>query len=244
MKKIAAIIAVSMMLLSITGCVSTGTQAPSGQESNAISPLPGVVSGSEPAESTEPANDTEPGPLDGLTENKYEGLEVTAEILQRNAVVPGMNIPVTVFIKNTGDKEVIYALGSGSFKTPVALSTEVDGLQLVIPKDRLGIMTADYATRILMPGEELSFIINVMAVEPNENFDRYTMEMFGKEQAYIAEMPIDELQAQYSDIVFAEPGKYEGNVYFSYYAADDNAEAVMMPSANSFAKAGFTISIN
>lgn len=178
-----------------------------------------------------------------LIEDEYDGLEVTAEILQRNAIIPGSTIPVTVVIANNGEKSIAYVQGSGTFATPQALDLSIDGLQPVLAQDHLGPATMDYVTKELKPGEELKFIMNLKAIEPNEDFETYTYELFNQDQVYIADMNIDELFEQYSDLTPAAAGTYEGTVRFIYQVLEGADGNVVFGDATGYNEAPISITI-
>lgn len=182
--------------------------------------------------------------LKALARDEYDGLEMTAEILQRSATLPGSVVPVTVLIKNTGDKTIAYTHGSGSFETPQSLYTNMHGLQVVKPKDHLGVMTMDMQTKHLKPGEELKYVVNVMAIEPNAKFHDYSFDMHSKDGAYIAETPFDELFETHNDLVAAKPGSYDGSVYFLYSVMDENAGIDLAFKNTGYVQADFKITVN
>lgn len=168
--------------------------------------------------------------LEGLRENEYEGLTVTAAVLERKAILPGSAIPVTVTVSNTGDKAVAYVQGSGSQTIPSALMLNVVGLQPVIPQDRLGAMTMDFQIKLLEPGETLSYIWYVMAIASSMSFDRHTMDLYGDGETYMADLPWEEIQSQFPDLNAAEPGSYSGAAYFSYTLVDGGEIANTEPT--------------
>ena len=241
LKKIIVAVVMAMALLAVIGCTKSNTN----QNSSSTPPESSEVDASSDISQAEPEENPQIEDLfAGLVENNYEGLEISAEILPRNAILPGMSVPITIIIANNGDKEINYVQGSGSFTIPLALTVEANGLQPVISEDKLGIYTTDYVTRQLLPGESIRFVMNVMTVVPNANFDAYTFELLNKEEAYIADLTLEEIQDKYPDIEVVEPGKYEGSAYFKYFVAPDEGEMPMMPDANSYAKADFAINVN
>lgn len=251
-RRIITTLAVSAALL-LAGCGSTGaneveTTPPAStptQDETALptSTLPDII---EPDETGEPGISDR---LSGLDKDAYDGIAISAEILQRKAIIPGDVVPVTVLIKNTGDKTVRYTHGSGSAETPDALLVEAKGLQVVLPEDRLGPMTMDLQTKELKPGEELKFVANIMVIEPNSNFDDYTYEIHGKDKTYIGGIALPDLQKIYADIKAAATGTYDGKVYFTYSveeaATDGQTPAVDFTSGDSaYAEADFKITVN
>lgn len=178
----------------------------------------------DPAETTADPDETD-DLYSELTLNEYDGLEITAEILTRNAIIPGSTIPVTVIIANNGEKSISFTQGSGSFTTPQALSLAIDGLQPVLPSDHLGAATMDFVTKELKPGEELSFVMNIKAIEPNDEFNTYTYELYNQKQIYIGDMDIEDLFNNYEDLVPAKAGTYEGLVTFLYQTIEDENAA-------------------
>lgn len=205
-------------------------------------------SGSETSELPEGAEesvevDEEPDPLAGLTLNEYEDLSVTAEVLVRKALLPGSTIPVNVTITNNGDKSIVYTQGSGSFEIPQALMCQVEGLQPVLSKDHLGPVTMDFVMKELKPGETLQFALNVMAIEPHENFDSYTYDSFMEEKKYIGELDFAELQEMYPDLVAAQPGTYTGKAILRYSVPAEEGNALMNSDPTGYNEAEFTITI-
>lgn len=182
-------------------------------------------------------------PYAGLTLNQYEGLEMTAAVLPRNAIIPGSTVPVTIVIANTGDQTVSYVQGSGSFTTPQALHLEITGLQPILPKDHLGAATMDYVVKELKPGESLKYILNIKTIEPNENFNNYTYDLFNKDQAYIGDMDIAELFDTYEDLKPVAAGAYEGTATFVYYLADDSETANVFGEATGYVQSPVIIPV-
>ena len=223
MKRTLAIIALAAALV-ISGCAARASATPAPDESS--SPESAVSD-----------------PTAGLILNEYDGLTITAAVLPRKAILPGSMFPVTVTVKNGGDKTISYVMGSGSYTTPQALLAEVTGLQPVIPKDRLGIHTSDFATKNLAPGETASFVIPVLAVEPNENFDTYTNDLFNEENLYIADLDWEGLQGRYSDLEAAEAGSYTGTFTFEY-AINAGEIAAALSGPTGYAQTEITIGVN
>lgn len=229
-RKLLSAFAAAILLLA--GCGNTSANEP---QHSATTPTPeSAVPTSTLPDVIEPTNTVESSGrvnvedrLKGLKKNAYEGIEMSAEILQRKSILPGDVVPVTVLIKNTGDKTVLYTHGSSSSETPEALIVEVKGLQTIQPEDRLGVMTMDLQTNELKPGDELKFITYVMVIEPNEKFDEYTYEIYGSDKTYIGTIALPDLQNIYADIKAAATGSYDGKVYFAY-----SAEGVDTPAAD------------
>lgn len=180
--------------------------------------------------------------LIGLTEGEYPDLEISAAVLERKAILPGSAVPVTVTVSNNGDKKVVYTLGSGSFETPEALILETHGLQAIVPRDHLGIATADFRTKELMPGETSQYTLYVRAVEPNEQFNDYTYEMWQNDETYIADIEWDELKENYSDLTPVKAGNYDISVYFLYYLPDEQ-QAAPLQNPTGYSKGMFTLSV-
>lgn len=195
---------------------------------------------------SDPADETTADPYADLVLNKYEGLEMSAAILPRNAILPGMTVPVTITVTNNGDRTVAYVHGSGSFDTPEAVRLEVNGLQPVLPEDNLGIATADYVVKELTPGQSLTFTLKVKAIEPNENFNHYTYDLFFNKQLYIGDLNMIELFEMYDDLAPAAPGAYEGVASFVYYLAEDadDQSAPFWEKGNGYIQAPVTIPVS
>ena len=181
--------------------------------------------------------------LEGLTQDEYNDLEMTAAVLERKAIIGGASFPVSVTIKNNGDKNISYIHGSGSFEIPEALLVNADNLQTIIPKEHLGIATMDMRTEVLAPGGELSFIVQVRAIEPNENFDTYTYELYNADQTYIAEVEWGDLQEKHTDLVAAATGSYDIQVYFLYTLIDEAGGTNALLGPTGYAKSELTISV-
>lgn len=250
MKKSLLVIVLSAMLI-MSGCGASrnnqdNTVILAPDETPAISAPPAAE---PPSVEVEPpsaiVNPSVKHNLEGLTRDKYDGLEITAEVLERKAILPGAPVPVTVIVKNTGGKTVDYVQGSGKFETPEAVFIDVEGLQTVMPKDHLGPMTLDFVVKELKPGEELRFVIYVMAIEPNENFDRYTVDMHTDGGVYIAETDWTQLLEEYPDLIPAEPGAYRGDAYFTYQTRDGGeSEDSFTVNPDGYAAYEFTINVS
>lgn len=239
----------------LAGCSGTGTPAtdPAAAAETTIAEettaaessaeiIPNTVETVQETVTTE-ADEAVTDPYAGLTLNQYEGLEMTAAILPRNAIIPGSTVPVTIVITNTGEQTVSYVQGSGSFTTPQALHMEISDLQPILPEDHLGAATMDYVVKELKPGESLNYVMNIKTIKPSENFDNYTYDLFNKEQAYIGEMDIAELFETYDDLEPAVAGPYEGTATFVYYLADDSQAANVFGEATGYVQAPVTISV-
>lgn len=157
--------------------------------------------------------------LEGLTLNEYPELELTVSADPETAA-PGGVVSLNVVIKNNGDKVVAYAHGSSRAETPDSLFAEADGLQLVIPEDKLGPLTMDMVTNRIEPGEQLEFTLKVMLIEPYDEFDNNSYDLYMQHGTYIADMALAELQESYPGIAPAAAGSYTANVYFSYYVME------------------------
>lgn len=192
--------------------------------------------------------------LEGLTEDEYDGLVITAAADENTVFPAGSAIPVQVSAENLGEETIVYVLGSGSFSTPIALFVDTGGLQAVIPQDRLGVSTMDYQTRELAPGESLEYTLYIMAIEPHDRFDDYTYELSG-EGLYIAQLEWNELSEQYGGLVAAQPGEYSCTIYFRYYlqnmkGTDEStvfsvspAEVEVTDGATGYTKTAVTIAV-
>ncbi len=180
-------------------------------------------------------------PSDGLP-NEYPELTITAAILPRKAILPGSAFPVTVTVKNGGDKTISYVQGSGSYTTPDALLIGADGLQPVIAKDRLGIHTTDFVTKNLAPGETLTYTVQVMAIEPSRNFGDYTHTLFNEENIYIAELAWADIKGRYPDLIAAKAGSYPGTFGFEY-AINTGDVAAALAGPTSYAVTDITINV-
>lgn len=247
MKKLLTIALVLMLLA--TGCGTGGNSQSSSQPVEPESTVPEVsvadpVEPEEPDEESLPEEEAAVDRLEGLLKDEYDGLTITAAVLERMAILPGAAVPVTVTIENTGDKTVFYTQGSGTSETPQALYAATDDLQPVIPKDNLGIMTMDFVTKELKPGENLKFVLYVMAIEPNDQFDTYTYDLYNADETYIAEMEWPTLQEQHTDLVAAQPGSYTIHVNFLYYLPEENGMGNPLGEPSGYAQAECVIGVS
>ena len=182
--------------------------------------------------------------LADLTKDMYDGLEFSVNVLERNAILPGMSFLATVVVENKGSDSLYYTKGSGSFTTPESLFLFSDSLQTVQPRDHLGIVTMDFVTNELEPGDSLMFKLPVMAIAPNPDFNTYTFELFG-EETYIADMEWSDLEDRFPDLKAAAPDSYTIKAYFLYNIAkieNDVSNAFDGPSG--YAEAECVISVS
>ena len=228
MKKI--LIIILLLALPMACCFGGCKKPPSEQPAD-----PGT-NGAE----TQPPGDL----LEGLTKDQYPGIEMSANVLERMALLPGMPVPVTVVVENKGDKTVSYVQGSGSFEIPQGLFLWSGSLQPVIPRDQLGIMTLDFVTQELKPGDSLRFKLYAMAIEPDPGFDEKTQALFMDEEVYIADLEWSALQERYPDLVAAQPGNYTVSAYFLYTYAGDGGEIDIFGGATGYAQADCAIGIS
>ncbi|MCL2068509.1 MAG: hypothetical protein FWH00_01285 [Oscillospiraceae bacterium] len=175
-----------------------------------------------PPQSNPPASPLPPSQIEGLTRDEYDGIEITAAVLERMAILSGAAFRIRVVVSNNGDQTVSYTHGSGSYTTPQALFLHSNGLQTVIPRDHLGPVTMDFATKEIKPGESLEFSMYAMAVLPGEDFDTHTFELWIEAQQYIADMDWHSLHEKYPGLIAAQPGSYSIEAYFLYTIADEN----------------------
>ena len=253
-KQLPILLLSAVLLAGCTGTGGTSAETPTAEVTTAVDETSTAeTSAGITPNTTETVQETSTGdetteadinPYAGLTLNEYEGLEMTAAILPRNAIIPGITVPVTIVITNTGDQTVSYVQGSGSFTTPQALHLETAGLQPILPQDHLGAATMDYVIKELKPGESLNYVLNVKTIEPNENFDNYTYDLFNKDQQYIGDMDIAELFETYEDLKPAAAGAYEGTATFVYYLAEDTENVNVFGEATGYIQTPFTISVN
>ena len=195
------------------------------------------------------SNNSDQEPLDDIEENRfadlirdqYEGLELTAVILERKEILPGSTIPVTITIINNGDKEISYAQGSGSFEIPQALILDFPGLQPILPKNHLGVVTMDMVFKQLLPGEQVQYTVFLRAIEPNENFIDYTNQLWMENEEYIGDVEWSALLEKFPELKAVEAGAYEGYVYF-LYAIEDGEDHIIL-SDTGYAKTNLTISV-
>jgi len=194
-----------------------------------------------PADDADDTDLSDTGSFVGRGES--HGLELTAAVLIRRAILPGDVFPVSVAVANNGDNTIAYTLGSGSFAIPEALIFEMDSLQPILPKDRLGIATADYVVRELAPGESADYVVYAMAIEPDPDFDSHTFKLYADEGEYIADMEWSRLTEIIPGLIPAQPGPYSGTVRFYYILPDENGELNFFDSPAHFIQDEFLIAI-
>ena len=230
MKKFKLMILIAALLLAI-GCTSDTTEA---DETNQTE---------SDTQASEADTVTIESRLEGLVHNEYPDLEMTAAVLERKSIIPGATFPVSITIKNNGDKTIMYIWGSSSYEIPESLLIDAVGLQPILPISHLGIATLDMKTELLEPGEELAYILHVRAIEPNDNFNQYTLDMYAEDQSYIGDIEWDKLQESFSDLVAAEPASYDIDVYFMYYILDAESENVLS-EVTGYAASSFSITVS
>lgn len=189
----------------------------------------------------ETTNNTEsslPEELSGLTKDENPDIVVTAAVLERMAILPGSTFRVSITVENKGEKAVTYSKGSGSYSIPAALLVQAEGLQPILPQDRLGAATADYQTGRLEPGDTLRFEYFIRAIEPAADFDQYTIDLYLDNQKYIADVSWEDLQKDHPDLAAAAPGSYEVRAFFMYHMSDD-----AFAEATGFAEGTFSVSV-
>lgn len=242
-KAIVSTLLVGILLLT-AGCrgANSSKNIQLAPEVPAASEVPLEPSGEQPAEpSGDLAIDERIG---NAVKDAYTGIEIDAFIRERKAILPGAPVPVTVIVKNTGDETVDYVQGSGSYTLPDALFLRADGLQPVLSTDRLGAATMDFRTQELKPGEQLEFVLYVMAIEPNAAFGSYTIELYGDSGAYIAEENWDDIREKFPDLTPAEPGSYQGQAYFLYYTRNESGVSDFTVEPSGYAECDFPITVS
>lgn len=187
--------------------------------------------------------------IQGLVLDEYPELKITVSDFDNTDLISGMVIPINVKIENTGDKSVLYTLGSSGFTTPQALWIDIPQLQPVLPQDYLGPKTMDFITRELKPSETLEYVMYVMAVSTNNNFDLYTQNIYSdyndnEIQSYIGSWDYDELVGAYPDILLAPEGTYNASIYFTYYLVDSESSSGASANVESgYAKQDFVVNL-
>ena len=168
--------------------------------------------------------------VEGLTPDLYDGIALTVTPTTDATVQPGDVISFEVVIENTGDQSIVYPHGSGSATTPSAIQLTFDGLQTILPEDRLGPQTMDMRYEELKPGESLQYTLHVMAIEPNESFDLWTYDLYTKEDLYIGDLDASALQVDHPEVVLAPSGTYNGTLVFQYTLPDGNTSVLANPN--------------
>ena len=218
---------IALIALFVTGCQTGGGSADQPQDA-----APDVQE-----------DNSMPDTVTGLAKDQYDGLNFSVDVLERKAILPGTAFQATVIVENNGDKTVSYIQGSGSFETPEALFLYSGLMQRVVPSDQLGVMTMDFVTKELKPGDSLQFRLNVLAIQPNTDFDTYTYALFD-EGIYIADLEWSDLQDRYPSLVALEPGSYTLNAYFLYTVPDENGEIDVFGGPTGYAMASTIIGIS
>jgi len=125
-------------------------------------------------------------------------------------------VSVYVQIANVGEDTLSFIHGSGSNTVPDALQINVGDLVGIY---RPGIMTMDFQTHTLNPGDMLEFDIGFAPYTSNVDF------------AFIPFMTSDEADIEFfednEDFSPAIPGIFEGEVSFSYVVHDSNGEELV-----------------
>lgn len=183
--------------------------------------------------------------LSTLMEGQYPELAMTAE-MKGDSVEPGAAATVEITLTNEGDKTLVYSQGSYTMENPSALLMEVEGLQPVMSLDQLEAVADDTSRRyqdpiLLEPGEEKIFEMEVLAIEPNAEFDERTYTLYTMDDEYIAELQWEELYGLYPDLVKAEAGTYTGHAYFTYYVLQDGETASDTQTPTGYGLADFMI---
>ena len=237
---------VSVMLLAIifllVGCGS-GNQTPGNEDTIndttlETTPTTEETTGTEETQETAVSIEDQ---LADLIKDEYDALEINAELLERKAILPGSVIPITVTIKNNGEQTIVFPHGSSSSEIPEALLIDADGLQHVLSESQLGIATLDMVSNELTPGEEVTFVIHMMAIEPNDEFANYTFELYNTSETYIGDMTWEEIQAKFPDLTAVTPGSFDIHVYFTYYILTDETRADATASATGYAQTDLTV---
>ena len=226
------------MILTIA-ILATGCRAAGAPPSDAD---PGQTSDGQPPNVQE--DSTRPDAVADLIENEYDGIDISVEVLERMAILPGMSFQATVLIENNGDKTVSYVQGSGSFDIPEAVFLHSDTLQTILPEDRFGAMTDDFVTQLLEPGDSLLFRLNVMAIEPDPEFNAYSQDVFASDGEYIGNMEWAALQERFPGLTAVQPGSYILNAYFLYRIHDENDQFAAFSGPTGFAEAQTLIGIS
>lgn len=255
MKKMLLVLTLALAVLFV-GCTSpspSATPTPTPEQQQATpTPEPEETPTESPEETPEETDPQLPEAqnsleaieqsLQGLTENEYEGLEITAAVLPRAALMQGGFIPVTITVENKGEETIHYVQGSGSAEVPNAVKVGSADLQPVISKGNLGAMTMDYRVNELKPGKTLTYTINVLAVKPNASFDEYTNTLYNDGETYIGDLSWDELTEKYADLELVDEDSYSISAYFIYIvgAGEDNA---VTSEPTGYAKASIDVGI-
>jgi len=159
MKKISILVIAALLITGMAGCGSAGASSSS------------AVPAASGAASEAPEDDKL---LDGGSDSKlmlpppgYEGTSEPAEAINfqdamveiigessKSAYTTDEMVDLTVIIRNTSDKNLLYVKGSGSSLVPDALQVKLGDLNPVFYPM---IMTSDYQVEILEPGQSVSF---------------------------------------------------------------------------------------
>jgi len=236
MKKLKYISVMFLAIIFLLAACGSGGQTPGNEATTE------ETNSSEETLETETAQSVEDR-LAGLIKDEYDALEISAAVLERKAILPGSIIPVTVTIKNNGEQTIVYPHGSSSSEIPEALLVDAVGLQPVLSESQLGIATLDMVSNELAPGEELTFVIHVLAIEPNEAFDTYTYELYNESGTHIGNMAWEEIQSKFPDLTTAAPGSFDIHVYFTYYILTEETQADATAVITGYASSDLTVTV-
>lgn len=162
MKNITIFVIAALLMTGMAGCGGAGSS------SSSVAPAPSDTATEAPA-SDVPENDAILGENSKYMEALpgYDGPPEPAEIISfQDATVEIIGetskavyttneiLDLTITIRNTGDKNLLYVKGSGSSIVPDALRVTLEDLNPVFYPV---IMTSDYQLEILEPGQSVSF---------------------------------------------------------------------------------------
>jgi len=244
MKKLKYLSVMLLTIIFLLAACGSGDQTPSDEAAANETTTPTTEETLQDEETKESETElTIEDRLADLIRDEYEGIEITAEVLERKAILPGSIIPVNVTIRNNGEQTIVFPHGSSSSELPEALIVDAPLLQPVLSESQLGIATLDMVNTELKPGEELIFVVNVMAITPNEDFDTYTLELYNESETYIGNMTWEEIQAQFPSLTAVTKGSFDIHVYFTYYILTEETQADATASATGYAQGNLTITV-
>ena len=186
-------------------------------------------------------DDIEEDRLRDLIRDQYGELELTVAVSDYEEVLPGSTIPIIITIANNGDEKISYTVGSGSFEVPRALILNIPDLQPVLPKSHLGAVTMDLMYKELPPGDQVQYTLFVRVIEPNDNFVNYSHQLWLEGEEYIAYVEWPALLEKFPGLKAAQPGDYEGYIYFLYALGD--VESHIMLGETGYTRVNFRISV-
>lgn len=196
-----------LLALSAAGCSGAGAEGSTPQPQ----PEPSVAEpeGSQGAPESRPHDPETDGPVTGFTASSDD---ITLEVrLNEESYGHDRMIGTQVTITNNSDQKIAYVKGSGSNVAPDALKYTLGDLTAVYNP---AIMTMDYQTKWLDPGESLELELNFAPYIPKDEETRYSV---GNDK------DIEYFQSEPDRFSPAPAGTVTGQAVFTYTVLPDGA---------------------